>query len=296
LSLPFRCAEASAEREETLVGTASTVRAFLLVENPGPWGVDAVTGSRLPVAVKRWLTAQGRRHGVRALLIRRHGRSTPAGPTVFAAYADASAPWVETTSLTDPLELLDMDLATLGAGHSLGLKAHRDPLYLVCTHGRHDLCCAERGRPIASALTARQPDQTWEVSHIGGDRFAGNLLVLPHGLYYGRLTPDDAVRVAERHTTGLLDLDHLRGRCGYPFAVQAAEIFLRRETRDTGIGALRLTGSTRTGDETTARFTGRTGEWQVKVQSSRSAAEQLTCRAASPSPGTSHALVRITAL
>ena len=26
------------------------------------------------------------------------------------------------------------------------------PLYLVCTHGRHDTCCAVRGRPVAAAL------------------------------------------------------------------------------------------------------------------------------------------------
>jgi hypothetical protein len=31
------------------------------------------------------------------------------------------------------------------------------PLYLVCTHGRHDRCCALRGRPVAKALAAFKP-------------------------------------------------------------------------------------------------------------------------------------------
>jgi hypothetical protein len=36
----FRCSGASVLRDEPLAGTASTVRAFLLIENTGPWGVD----------------------------------------------------------------------------------------------------------------------------------------------------------------------------------------------------------------------------------------------------------------
>src|SRR4029453_5830608 len=59
--------------------------------------------------------------------------------------------------------------------------------------GRHGACCAERGRPVAAALAQAHPEETWEVSHIGGDRFAGNLLVLPNGLYYGRLDPGPAL-------------------------------------------------------------------------------------------------------
>ena len=121
----------------------------------------------------------------------------------------------------------------------------------MCTHGRHDACCAERGRPVAAALSAAHPEDTWEVSHIGGDRFAGNLLVLPHGLYYGRLDAPSAIAVAGDHEAGQLDLDHLRGRSGYAMPVQAAEIALRRELGETRNDALRLTGRQRSADETT---------------------------------------------
>ncbi len=294
MSLPFRCTEASADRRESLSGTASTVRAFLLVEAPGPWGVDAVTDSRFPVDVKRWLTAQTKRHRVRPLMIRRHGRSAADGLTVFAAYADARRPWVETTRLTDPLGLLDIDLAALGAGRSPGLEPHPDPLFLVCTHGKHDICCAERGRPVAAALSRESPDETWEVSHIGGDRFAGNMLVLPEGLYYGRLTAGDALAVANGHRAGHLDLPHLRGRCSYPFAVQAAETFLRAELGSTAIAALPLVSTSRAGEETTAVFTAGAVVWRVRVRSVGSSSEQLTCRATRTNPGTEHTLVSVT--
>ena len=293
MSLPFRCSQASEQRSELLAGTASTVRAFLLVEAPGPWGVDAVGDSRLPDRVKRQLTVEAKRHRVRPLMIRRHGRSGPDQLTVFAAYADPRNSWVESTCVADPVDLLDLDLARLGSGLSPGLTEHRSPLFLVCTHGKHDACCAERGRPVAAALSRRFPQDTWEVSHIGGDRFAGNMLVLPEGLYYGRLTPETVAQVAERHRAGHLDLEHLRGRCGYPFAVQAAETFLRRELACTETDALTLSSSNRTGDETDVVFAACERLWQVRVRSTGSPSEQLTCRAVRHNQGTVHTLVEI---
>ena len=66
-------------------------------------------------------------------------------------------------------------------------RGEQRPLFLVCVHGRREVCCAVRGRPVAQALAARWPGQTWECSHLGGDRFAPNVLVVPDGTTYGRL-------------------------------------------------------------------------------------------------------------
>lgn len=192
----FRCSLAALDLGEPMVGTASTVRAFLLVEAPGSWGVDAVTGARLPSEVRSLLSTLARRHGVRVLMIRDHRRRTPETVRVFAAYVAADRPWVETAELADLRELLDLRLAGLGAGESPGMTAHDAPLFLVCTHGKHDACCAERGRPLCRAMHDVAPEHTWEVSHIGGDRFAGNALVLPYGLYLGRLEAGSAVAAA----------------------------------------------------------------------------------------------------
>ncbi len=243
MTAPFRCATASLGRADPLAGTASTVRAFLLVEHPGPWGADVLRDSRLPDGVGARLAAAARAAKVRVLFVRRHGRRTPTeGTRVFLAYADPAAPWAE-TALLDGLEgVLDLDLAALGAGRSPGLTPYDGSLLCVCTHGRHDVCCAERGRPVAAALAKAHPDEAWEVSHIGGDRFAANLLVLPHGLYYGALDPPSAIAVAGSHLTGQLDLDHLRGRSGLPMPVQAAEVALRRQLGETREGAVRFLG------------------------------------------------------
>lgn len=277
----FRCAAASLERDDALAGTASTVRAFLLVENPGPWGVDALRDSRMPEPARRALADASRETGVRVLLIRRHHARAPREDfRIVAAYADPVAPWAESAVLHTAADLARLDLAALGAGRSPGLEPHRDSLLLVCTHGRHDACCAERGRPVAAALAEAHPDRAWECSHIGGDRFAGNLLVLPDGLYYGRLDPASALAVAAGHRAGRLDLDHLRGRSGLAMPVQAAEVALRRQLAEDRLDAVRFEGARRDGEHTTARFRVAEAAYDVVVRSSLDERPaRLTCHA-----------------
>jgi hypothetical protein len=286
----FRCSAAGDLRGDELGGTASTVRAFLLVENPGPWGVDAVTDNRLPVPVKRGLADAARRARVRVNLVRRHHRPAPrTGFRVFAAYADPAAPWLETAVLGGPEALLDLDLAALAAGRSPGLERSSQSLLCVCTHGRHDACCAERGRPVAAALSAAHPDQTWEISHIGGDRFAGNALFLPHGLYYGRLDARTSVAVAGDHLSGHVDLDHLRGRSSYPMPVQAAEIALRRRLGETRLDALRLVARDGTDGLCRAVFVVAGAEWEVTIRSHPGdGGHRLTCKALRDNPVPRH--------
>jgi hypothetical protein len=296
VTAPFRCAVESSGRSDDLAGTASTVRAFLLVEEPGPWGVDALTGSRLTVGTAlRDATGAAR---VRPLLVRREGRSSvESGRRVFAAYADPVRPWLETATVQRPEDLLDLDLASLGRGESPGLTPTDGPVFAVCTHGRHDACCAERGRPVCAALAAAHPEETWQVSHIGGDRFAGNLLVLPDGLYYGRIDPPAGIAVAGAHLSGHLDLDHLRGRSGWAMPVQAAEIALRRQLGETALDTVRLVGRSVDGQDTRAELEVAGRRWVVDVHTATGpAAARLTCQALRDNPLPSHTIRRIEAL
>jgi hypothetical protein len=295
LTGPFRCAADSLGRSEPVAGTASTVRAFCLLEFSGAWGTDILRDSRLPGRFRQAWGAQCETTLVRPLLIRRHGRSEPDGCRVFLAYAHRDRPWVETARLDHLDEVLGLDLASLGAGRSVGLEPHDAPLFCVCTHGRHDACCAERGRPVARALSHAYPEETWEVSHIGGDRFAGNVLVLPDGLYYGRVEPESAARLAADHLDGRLDLDRLRGRSAYGMATQSAEIHLRRHIGESGLRALRLLGHERSGDLTRVVFdvAGRQYDVRVRTFVDRDAEHQLTCRAVRRNPVVVHDLVAI---
>jgi hypothetical protein len=126
-------------------------------------------------------------------------------------------------------------------------RTHTPPLVLVCTNGRHDPCCATFGRPLARALRAEDDrGEVWECSHIGGDRFAGNLVILPEGLYFGRCDGDSAKRVLAAYAGGKIDLDSYRGRSVRGFYEQAAEFFVRREL---GLAAIDAVGQVRRAGE-----------------------------------------------
>lgn len=200
-----------------MVGTAPPVRRWLLVEQPGPWGPQPVPDTALPASVKAALVARAADLGARLVLIRPPGRSVAGRRQVgFVDSVRATARW---THFDDPLDLPDLDPA-------LGV-ADDAPVYLVCAHGGHDSCCAIRGRPAAAALAQARPGRVWECSHLGGDRFAGNVVVLPEGLYYGDVAADNAAGLADTHDKGLVDLALLRGRSTYPAPAQAAQHFAR---------------------------------------------------------------------
>jgi hypothetical protein len=297
--MSFRCAAASEERSESMAATASTVRSFLLVEHPGPWGVDALRDARMPEGIGPELRARAAGTKTKVLLIRRPAGASNAaqGVRVFAAYAHHAEPWLETAVLDDLAGVHDLDLEALAAGRPLGLTPHTAPVLAVCTHGRHDTCCAERGRPVAAGLAELRPDETWEASHVGGDRFAANLLVLPHGLYFGRLAPDTARGVARLLAAGELDLDHFRGRSGLATPLQAAEVALRRHVDERRLSAVRFVSREVQDGRTDAVFAVSDRRFAVTVTSSRGTdLHRLTCSALRENPVMHHEVHEIRAL
>lgn len=116
--------------------------------------------------------------------------------------------------------------------------------YLVCTNGARDPCCAIRGPAVAQALERELPGQVYECSHLGGHRFAANVLVLPDELCFGRLDARTAAALAAELEAGRLPLDHLRGRTTLEPEQQAAEILVRRELGLTQLDDLRLVDGT----------------------------------------------------
>jgi len=279
----FRCSALSASHDEPVLGTASIVHSWLLVEQPGSWGHDALFESRLPVTVARHLVAQGEQHRVRVLLIRRPDRVRRAIRHAFAISSRRRpGPWIEQRLFMDADELLGVDIAALGEGRRPAAfgAPYRHPLHLVCTNGRHDPCCAQLGRPVVRALAS---NRVWESSHLGGERFAGNLVCFPHALYFGRVDAARAPAITAGYEAGAIDLDHYRGRAGDPFVVQAAETFLRRAEGWTGVDDVAPVRRYRLDDGLVAvRFaTAAGGRYEVHVAISPAAdARLLTCAAA----------------
>jgi hypothetical protein len=129
----------------------------------------------------------------------------------------------------------------------------------------------------------------WESSHLGGDRFAGNLVCLPHGLYFGHVGPDEAAGVVAAYRAGDIALEWYRGRSCYPMPVQAAEALARRELGLRSIDDLVPSARRRLApgevEVTLAAPDGRT--WQARVRSSADPTPRpLTCRSGSATPPT----------
>jgi hypothetical protein len=236
------CSSLARAAHEPPAGTASPAVGYLVVEQPGSWGRNAVT-SRLAPALAERLTAEADAAGVKLLLVRRPGPH-PAEHRdrvqVLLAHAGPT-PWLEGCQLTtDELDRLDPALCAsptpVGRGALLP-----EPRWLVCTHARRDRCCATLGRPIADTLAAIDPEATWESSHLGGHRFAGTMLVLPHGLLYGNLDVATAMRVVEAQRAGRVVTDHLRGRSRLPKVAQVAEVAARRALDLDGIDDVEVT-------------------------------------------------------
>ncbi|MFG1819979.1 sucrase ferredoxin [Kribbella sp. NPDC049174] len=213
------CAALADWRGDSLVATAPPAERWLLIESRNPWPRNALTAlSHSAGEVARRCAELG----YRPALIRRYGRIDRSAPRrwglVDCRPGRESVRWGVLPSDEHLLEVL--------SGADPGEVSH-EPVYLVCTHGRHDACCAVRGRPVAAALAAAYPERTWECSHVGGDRFAANVVVLPHGLFYGHVAAPRAVELAKHYDEGLVVPDLLRGSGAFVPPVQAAQHFAR---------------------------------------------------------------------
>ncbi len=231
----------AAAREIPLIGSATHVTSWLCIEQPGAWGRDVIADEVLGPEITAELAARTTASHARPTLIRRPGRHEFTGVrTVLIANTRPGASWCERFEITDPKQLLDLDLTLLdGPAPGIGSPV-TDPLVLVCAHGKRDQCCALLGRPIAAHLAHFYPGQVWECSHTGGHRFAPAVVLLPTGLTYGRLNPDSATAIVESAHRGEVPLTGFRGRSYYTPVEQVAEIAVRQHLDDpaTPIDAL----------------------------------------------------------
>ena len=281
----FRCSDASLDRDEPLFGTASFVRRWLLVEQPGPWGSNALLESRMPTDIATELRSRARDLGVRIVLIRRGARLSTGRRQCYFIRTEDCDTYAAHLSLDDARDLLDLDLSPLRDGGTIeAATAMQDPVFLVCTHGRHDACCSIKGNQVSRVACSLPDVDAWECSHIGGDRFAANLVCFPHGIYYGRVEPDAVAGLMNAYSRGDISLEHYRGRCCFSFAQQAAEYLARRETGVIGVDDVAFVGSEPSERGLIARFAIADKTVEVEVAVVTGASHRLTCGATAALP------------
>jgi hypothetical protein len=227
--------------EPSMASAPEASRAWLLVEHPGPWPqepaeavlpapLDAVVASAVELGIRVQLIRTPGSAGRRARAATERG-----GCTVFAGWVAGSEPWLRRGSVSGGAGWPDgLDLSRLAAGQPVAFGSPaREPVFLVCGHAQRNACCARFGGPLAVDLAARYPGRVFQTTHVGGHRFAANLVILPHGLYYGPVSQELATAAIRAYERGAVAPGRYRGRAGQPRSVQEAEY--ERLTRNGGL-------------------------------------------------------------
>jgi len=215
---PF-CAEYSRTADEQLFGTVKPIDLWLLIEFRGRWEHEAVSVFS-PTVQLRIKSLRSQFSKFRLALIKQTQRTR--GPCkMFWAFSR------EQKSILYQTEFIDIENVSFEPDNLRVESA--EPLYAVCTHGTHDLCCAQFGNKIFAELSSLH-NNAWQISHIGGCRFAPNVVCLPDGAVYGRVEQRDIAAIINSSQHSSVFLPKLRGRSCLAKPVQAAEYFVRKST------------------------------------------------------------------
>ena len=214
------CSDLSLASGEPMLGTATRVDVWLLLEYKPVWRAKAVEDNDLATETKSWIdrtvaAVQAKGRKARVQFVRRPGLGT-AHITLFVAESGTLRRFQGENYAE--IQHLDIDTAPW--------DEVREAQYLVCTNGQRDLCCARYGLPVYAALRDAVGERAWQTTHLGGHRFAPNVLALPQGAIYGRVFADDVAEFTTRVDKGELSRRHLRGRCAYPPQAQVAEALI----------------------------------------------------------------------
>jgi len=247
-----RCAVLAEDVAEALPGTAPQARGWVAIEQWGPYGRDALLDSHFPRSLGRWLKDTLAPLSIKPVLIRPAGahadpREVAKTRRVFLASSAPGASALASLTVDDPEELRDVDFHAITSGRIgqayPGLQRESEPLLLICSHAKRDICCAQRGRPIAKALASQQDSaglsrRIWECSHLGGHRFAPVGLQLPHGWVHGRFTTERAAKIFADAQAGSVTMSNARGRSSQDPPTQVAEIAARQIAKVTSIDSV----------------------------------------------------------
>ena len=231
------CARESADRGDSILGTATESSCYLLVECAGAWPskvADILFASGIPEGLSRALREfiAWCPEVVHPLLIKQPGRLGP--PRIYLVRSNPAA--------GKCLRYDDFDNDFFAALQDAYVHpGHIGDIALVCTHGKKDKCCAKFGEPVYDRFRIELKDkfEVFQCSHIGGDRFAANVIWLPYGIHLGHVHTELSAAIDKLRTKSI-PLQNLRGRASLPSAAQYLEGHLRAKLSLENPGAFEL--------------------------------------------------------
>jgi hypothetical protein len=227
----FYCSELAVQLNEQLFGTATRADTWLLLSYAGTFKRKAYDEAGIPAPVKEYLSAAAHHLPNARIQLIKQNLHPVAELVFFVARVNEINPMLYRFNLDAYEDLLSIDVPAVAQGDPRydGFQ-DKDPLSLVCTNGTHDRCCARFGLPVYTQMASNAGTHVWQTTHMGGHRFAPNVLYLPLGIQYGRLTSADATALVSDALSHSILLDIYRGRTCYAGLEQAAEYYIRQHT------------------------------------------------------------------
>lgn len=235
----FFCSDLSRRNKELMYGTASTTDYWLLLEYTQQWTDRAITKNNLPHHINQYLSeVLDAVQGSRLLFIKRSNRSVET-LHLFIISCKELLPFTRLFYLNSYEDLLNLDLKNvIPRLDNSDEGKYTERLFLVCTDGQHDKCCAKYGFSIFQTLRKTLGERAWQCTHVGGDRFAANLICFPHGIYYGHVEESDVPEIISSYDKNRIYLKTFRGRACFSRYVQVGECFVREKTGLMDLSAL----------------------------------------------------------
>jgi len=239
MSKIISCKESSGAAGEHLYGTAPRVDHWFLLEYPEHWEKDSLEMSSIPEEVKTELNKCLKSlKNSRLQFIKKDDHKNGAVNFYYIKSSEFE-PKSYHFLFNNYEELLELNLMSLIEKGDIRDSETDEKIVLICTHGAYDSCCGKYGVPVYKEIQKNRDLTVWKSTHVGAHRFSANMVMLPEGIYYGRVGNENGRDIIESHLKGEIRLDNFRGRCCYSQPSQVSDYFLRKQIDKYGIYEIR---------------------------------------------------------
>ena len=225
------CSLLTRQSGEPLAGTAPFAKHFVFITWPKKyWQYEALDSKGgFPEGLKEWMKAQSEITGKVSIRLVSHKELSNESVDIYI--------YPEKIHYSN---ILPEEISGVLMSHFLNecnsentAKNIEKDHILVCTHGRHDKCCAKFGQELADNLRNHLKDrqdniEVFDSSHLGGHRFAPTMIDFPSGRAYGQLTTEEIPDYFESRKQGMVYAQAYRGSVFLPELVQVAEAYVQR--------------------------------------------------------------------
>tara|TARA_B100000945_G_scaffold119119_1_gene94764 strand:- start:602 stop:1552 length:951 start_codon:yes stop_codon:yes gene_type:complete len=231
MSISKFCSIETRQIGEPLAGTAPYAKHFVLITWPKKyWQYDALESKGgFPTGLKKWMKSQSAISGKVSVRLVSRKELNNESVDIYIYPEKICYLNIKPEKIFGVLNSHFINECSL---KNIPKIIKKDQI-LVCTHGRHDKCCAKFGQELAENLRDQLKDQqdkieVFDSSHLGGHRFAPTMIDFPSGSSYGHLTSSEIPDYLESRKQGMVYAEAYRGSVFLHDLIQVAEAYAQR--------------------------------------------------------------------